>query len=107
MRKPYFVPENKKLDDLLNEFKEMHMHMAIVVDEYGGNSGIITLNDIVEEIVGEINDEFDQDDIIYNKIDGNTFIFEGKVNLTDLYSCLLYTSPSPRDQRGSRMPSSA
>ena len=88
VREPYFVPENKKLDDLLKEFQKLKNHMAIVVDEYGGNSGIITLNDIVEEIVGEINDEFDQDDIIYNKIDGNTFVFEGKVNLTDLYRIL-------------------
>ena len=88
VREPYFIPENKKLDDLLNEFQKLKNHMAIVVDEYGGNSGIITLNDIVEEIVGEINDEFDQDDIIYNKIDNSTFIFEGKVNLTDLYRIL-------------------
>ena len=88
IREPYFIPENKKLDDLLNEFQKLKNHMAIVVDEYGGNSGIITLNDIVEEIVGEINDEFDQDDIIYNKIDNSTFIFEGKVNLTDLYRIL-------------------
>ena len=88
VREPYFIPENKKLDDLLNEFQKLKNHMAIVVDEYGGNSGIITLNDIVEEIVGEINDEFDQDDIIYNKIDNSTFVFEGKVNLTDLYRIL-------------------
>ena len=88
IREPYFIPENKKLDDLLNEFQKLKNHMAIVVDEYGGNSGIITLNDIVEEIVGEINDEFDQDDIIYNKIDSSTFVFEGKVNLTDLYRIL-------------------
>ena len=88
IREPYFIPENKKLDDLLKEFQKLKNHMAIVVDEYGGNSGIITLNDIVEEIVGEINDEFNQDDIIYNKIDDNTFVFEGKVNLTDLYRIL-------------------
>ena len=88
IREPYFIPENKKLDDLLNEFQKLKNHMAIVVDEYGGNSGIITLNDIVEEIVGEINDEFDQDDIICNKIDNSTFVFEGKVNLTDLYRIL-------------------
>ena len=88
IREPYFIPENKKLDDLLKEFQKLKNHMAIVVDEYGGNSGIITLNDIVEEIVGEINDEFNQDDIIYNKIDNNTFVFEGKVNLTDLYRIL-------------------
>ena len=88
IREPYFIPENKKLDDLLKEFQKLKNHMAIVVDEYGGNSGIITLNDVVEEIVGEINDEFNQDDIIYNKIDDNTFVFEGKVNLTDLYRIL-------------------
>ena len=88
IREPYFIPENKKLDDLLKEFQKLKNHMAIVVDEYGGNSGIITLNDVVEEIVGEINDEFNQDDIIYNKIDNNTFVFEGKVNLTDLYRIL-------------------
>jgi len=88
VREPYFIPENKKLDDLLKEFQKLKNHMAIVVDEYGGNSGIITLNDIVEEIVGEINDEFNQDDIVYNKIDNNTFVFEGKVNLTDLYRIL-------------------
>ena len=88
IREPYFIPENKKLDDLLKEFQKLKNHMAIVVDEYGGNSGIITLNDIVEEIVGEINDEFNQDDIVYNKIDNNTFVFEGKVNLTDLYRIL-------------------
>ena len=88
IREPYFIPENKKLDDLLKEFQKLKNHMAIVVDEYGGNSGIITLNDIVEEIVGEINDEFNQDDIVYNQIDNNTFVFEGKVNLTDLYRIL-------------------
>ena len=88
IREPYFIPENKKLDDLLKEFQKLKNHMAIVVDEYGGNSGIITLNDIVEEIVGEINDEFNQDDIVYNKINNNTFVFEGKVNLTDLYRIL-------------------
>ena len=88
IREPYFIPENKKLDDLLKEFQKLKNHMAIVVDEYGGNSGIITLNDIVEEIVGEINDEFNQYDIVYNKIDNNTFVFEGKVNLTDLYRIL-------------------
>src|SRR5699024_1726419 len=64
IREPYFVPENKKLDDLLNEFKEMKMHLAIVVDEYGGTSGLITLEDIIEEIVGEISDEFDDEDLI-------------------------------------------
>lgn len=88
LRKPYFVPENKKLDDLLNEFKEMHMHMAIVVDEYGGTSGLITLEDIIEEIVGEISDEFDEEDLIFSKIDENTFVFEGKTPLKDFYKAI-------------------
>ncbi len=88
IRKPYFVPENKKLDDLLNEFKEMKMHMAIVVDEYGGTSGLITLEDIIEEIVGEISDEFDDEDIIFSKLDENTFVFEGKTPLKDFYKAI-------------------
>jgi len=88
IRDPYFVPENKKLDDLLIEFQQLKNHLAVVVDEYGGKSGIITLNDIVEEIVGEINDELNQDDISYTKLDKNTFIFEGKVALKDLYRVL-------------------
>ena len=88
IRDPYFVPENKKLDDLLIEFQQLKNHLAVVVDEYGGKSGIITLNDIVEEIVGEINDELNQDEISYTKLDKNTFIFEGKVALKDLYRIL-------------------
>ena len=88
IRKPYFVPENKKLDDLLNEFKEMHMHMAIVVDEYGGTSGLITLEDIIEEIVGEISDEFDDEDLIFSKLDENNFVFEGKTPIKDFYKVL-------------------
>ena len=88
IRDPYFVPENKKLDDLLIEFQQLKNHLAVVVDVYGGKSGIITLNDIVEEIVGEINDELNQDDISYTKLDKNTFIFEGKVALKDLYRIL-------------------
>ena len=88
LRKPYFVPENKKLDDLLNEFKEMHMHMAIVVDEYGGTSGLISLEDIIEEIVGEISDEFDDEDLVFSKLDENTFVFEGKTPLKDFYKVI-------------------
>ena len=88
LRKPYFVPENKKLDDLLNEFKEMKMHMAIVVDEYGGTSGLITLEDIIEEIVGEISDEFDDEDLVFSKLDDNTFVFEGKTPLKDFYKAI-------------------
>lgn len=88
LRSPYFVPENKKLDDLLKEFQEMKMHMAIVVDEYGGTSGIITLEDIIEEIVGEITDEFDDESIFYSKLDDSNYIFEGKTPLVDLYKIL-------------------
>ncbi|MCF6307176.1 MAG: gliding motility-associated protein GldE [Flavobacteriaceae bacterium] len=93
LRKPYFVPENKKLDDLLNEFKEMKMHMAIVVDEYGGTSGLITLEDIIEEIVGEISDEFDDDDLVFSKLDENTFVFEGKTPLKDFYKAIKLEDP--------------
>ncbi|MDV7186277.1 gliding motility-associated protein GldE [Lutibacter sp. TH_r2] len=83
LREPYFVPENKKLDDLLKEFQEKKNHLAVVVDEYGGTSGIITLEDVIEEIVGDINDEFDEDDISYSKLDANNYLFEGKTNLKD------------------------
>lgn len=83
LRAPYFVPENKKLDDLLDEFRLKKNHLAIVVDEYGGTSGIVTLEDVIEEIVGDINDEFDDDDLVYSKIDNNNYIFEGKVSIKD------------------------
>jgi len=85
IRKPYFIPENKKIDDLLKEFQKMKMHMAIVVDEYGGASGLITLEDILEQIVGEISDEFDDDEIIYTKVNQHTYIFEGRTALVDFY----------------------
>lgn len=88
MRAPFFVPENKKIDDLLKEFQERKIHMAIVVDEYGGTKGIITLEDILEEIVGDIADEFDEEDIFYSKIDDYNYIFEGKVMLKDMYRVL-------------------
>jgi len=88
LRKPFFVPENKKIDDLLKEFQESKVHMAIVVDEYGGTSGIVTFEDIIEEIVGEISDEFDDDDIVYSKIDAHNFVFEGKTPLNDVYRIL-------------------
>jgi putative hemolysin len=84
LRKPLFVPENKPVDDLLREFQQKKMHLAIVVDEYGGSSGIVTMEDLLEEIVGEINDEFDEDDIQYVKINANTYTFEGKTSLIDL-----------------------
>lgn len=83
MRPPYFVPETKKIDDLLREFQENKVHIAIVVDEFGGTSGLVTLEDILEEIVGEINDEYDEEEKTYSKINYNTFIFEGKTLITD------------------------
>jgi len=88
LREPYFVPENKKLDDLLNEFKEKKNHLAIVVDEYGGTSGLITLEDIIEEIVGDISDEFDDEDLIYSKLDEFNFVFEGRTPLKDFYKII-------------------
>ncbi len=83
LHKGFFVPENKKIDALLKDFQERRVHMAIVVDEYGGTSGLITLEDIIEEIVGEINDEFDESDVHYNKMDENTYIFEGRTSIND------------------------
>lgn len=83
MRSPYFVPESKKINDLLSEFQQKRIHMAIVVDEYGGKNGIITLEDILEEIVGEISDESDDDVQLYSKIDNLNYLFEGKVQLND------------------------
>jgi CBS domain containing-hemolysin-like protein len=85
VREPFFVPENKKLDDLLKDFQSMKSHLAIVVDEYGGTSGLISLEDVIEEIVGDISDEFDDEEINYTKINNNTFLFEGKINLKDFY----------------------
>ncbi len=83
-RPPHFVPENKKIDDLLEEFQKSKMHLAIVVDEYGGTSGLVTMEDILEEIVGEISDESDEDETIFVRLDDNTYIFEAKVLLHDL-----------------------
>jgi putative hemolysin len=84
----YFVPETKKIDDLLSEFQSMKKHLAIVVDEYGGTSGIITMEDIIEEIVGEITDEFDDEDLNYSKVDSHNYIMEGKTPLIDMYRVL-------------------
>ena len=83
IRPPYFVPETKKIDDLLKEFQQNKVHMAIVVDEFGGTSGIVTLEDILEEIVGEINDEYDDDEKNYIRVNDNTYIFEGKTLISD------------------------
>jgi len=85
IRDPKFVPENKKLDDLLKEFQEEKKHIAIVVDEYGGTSGIVSLEDVLEEIVGDITDEFDEEDLVYSKLDDLNYVFEGKTTLIDMY----------------------
>ena len=88
IRPPYFVPETKKIDDLMREFQENKVHIAIVVDEFGGTSGIVTLEDILEEIVGEINDEYDEDTKSYSKLNYNTYLFEGKTLLSDFCKVL-------------------
>ena len=85
IRKPMFVPENKKLDDLLTEIQEKKNHLAIVVDEYGGTSGLVSLDDIIGEIVGDISDEYDDDDLVYTKINDYNYIFEGRTHLKDFY----------------------
>ena len=88
IRPPFFVPETKKIDDLLEEFQKNKVHMAIVVDEYGGTSGIVTLEDVLEEIVGEITDEFDEEEKFYTKIGENKFLFDGKTLLNDFYKVI-------------------
>ncbi|GAL60863.1 gliding motility-associated protein GldE [Algibacter lectus] len=88
IREPFFVPENKKLDDLMAEFQEKKVHLAVVVDEYGGTSGLISLEDIIEEIVGDISDEFDDEDLKYSKLDDNNYVFEGKTALKDFYKII-------------------
>ena len=88
MRDSFFVPENKKIDDLLKEFQEKKIHLAVVVDEFGGTSGIITLEDVIEEIVGEISDEFDDDELVYSKLDDRHYVFEAKIHLTDFSKVL-------------------
>ena len=85
LREPFFVPENKKLDDLMGEFQERKVHLAVVVDEYGGTSGLVSLEDVIEEIVGDISDEFDDEDVIYSKIDEKNYVFEAKTALKDFY----------------------
>ena len=100
LRKPMFIPENKKLDDLLTDFKHSRTHLAIVVDEYGGTSGVITLEDILEEIVGEITDEFDDEDLIYTKLDDRSFVFEGKISLIDMYRILEIDGEDFEEEKG-------
>ncbi|MBP1638163.1 MAG: gliding motility-associated protein GldE [Bacteroidetes bacterium] len=85
IRPPYYVPETKKIDDLLNEFQQNRVHVAIVVDEYGGTSGLVTLEDILEEIVGDISDEYDDEESLFTKVDNHTFLFEAKILLNDFY----------------------
>ena len=85
LREPFFVPENKKLDNLLKDFQSMKSHLAIVVDEYGGTSGLVSLEDVIEEIVGDISDEFDDENINFSQIDDKNYLFEGKINLKDFY----------------------
>ena len=101
IREPYFVPENKKLDDLLSEFQDKKNHLAIVVDEYGGTSGIVTLEDIIEEIVGDISDEFDDEDLIFSKLDDYNYVFEGKTALKDFYRVVKIENQEEfEDQKG-------
>lgn len=88
LRSPFVVPENKKIDDLLREFQGRKTHMSIVVDEYGGTLGLVTLEDVIEEIVGDITDEFDDEDLHYSKLDENNYVFQGKTSLIDLYRIL-------------------
>uniref|UniRef100_UPI00404A56A7 gliding motility-associated protein GldE n=1 Tax=Flavobacterium sp. TaxID=239 RepID=UPI00404A56A7 len=100
LRKPLFVPENKKLDNLLKDFQTMKNHLAIVVDEYGGTSGLVSLEDIIEEIVGDISDEFDDENINYSKIDDHNFMFEGKINLKDFYRIIKVEEDIFEDKKG-------
>lgn len=99
IRPPFYVPENKKIDDLLREFQHKKIHLAVVVDEYGGTSGIVTLEDVIEEIVGEINDEFDDDDLAYSKLDNNNYVFEGKAHLNDVFRILEVDSDEFEDAK--------
>lgn len=100
VRSPFYIPENKKLDDLLMEFQEKKIHMAVVVDEYGGTSGIVTLEDVIEEIVGDITDEFDDEEIMYSRLDDDNYIFEGKTLLVDLYRVLNIDESSFESNKG-------
>ena len=85
VRKPFFVPESRMIDDILEDFRKKKIHMAIVVDEYGGTQGLVTLEDVLEEIVGEINDEYDEDEKFYTRLSPDTYVFQGKTQLNDFY----------------------
>ncbi len=100
LRPAYFVPENKKIDDLLNEFQKRKIHLSVVVDEHGTTQGIVTLEDILEEIVGEISDEYDDMDLVYSKLDENTYVFEGKTPLVDLYKILQIEGTEFEEKKG-------
>lgn len=100
IREPFFIPENKKLDNLLKEFQGMKNHLAIVVDEYGGTSGLVSLEDILEEIVGDISDEFDDENIIYSQIDDKNYIFEGKISLKDFYRIIDINGSDFEEEKG-------
>lgn len=100
LREPFFVPENKKLDDLLKDFQSLKSHLAIVVDEYGGTSGLVSLEDVIEEIVGEISDEYDDAQVNFSKIDDKNYIFEGKINLKDFYRIIEVDEDIFEDQKG-------
>jgi gliding motility-associated protein GldE len=100
LRQPFFIPEYKKLDDLLQDFQEKRVHMAIVVDEYGGTSGLVTMEDLLEEVFGEIKDEFDEEDLVYSKLDETTYLFEGKILLNDLLRLYQLDSSYFNDERG-------
>jgi gliding motility-associated protein GldE len=100
IRPAFFVPENKKIDDLLKNFQERKMHMAVVVDEYGGANGIVTLEDVLEEIVGDITDEFDEDEVVHTKVNDYTYVFEGKTPLLDMYKVLNLDEHDYEDLRG-------
>ena len=100
LREPFFVPENKKLDNLLKDFQSMKSHLAIVVDEYGGTSGLVSLEDVIEEIVGDISDEFDDENSSFSQIDEKNFVFEGKINLKDFYRIIEVDEELFEDKKG-------
>jgi putative hemolysin len=100
LRAPFFVPENKKLDNLLKDFQTMKGHLAIVVDEYGGTSGLVSLEDVIEEIVGDISDEFDDEDVVFSQIDDLNYLFEGKINLKDFYRIIAVEEALFEEKKG-------